>query len=94
MGRYQNSELHCTGVAVGLKPLDQRVHLPFRYMITGGKTSHGIGYFVAGGNHIIKVGEKVDIVRIIKADTGFSYSVEQFAVKFQDFKYGHVAIFL
>jgi hypothetical protein len=82
--------LHCTGIAVALKMLDKRIHLPFAYMEPGGKMSHGISDLAAVGDHFVEVNEKVYIVGVLEANAGFSQPVKQFPVEFQYFKYGHV----
>lgn len=47
--------------------------------------SHGISDLAAVGDHFVEVNEKVDIVGILEANTGFSQPVKQFPVEFQCF---------
>lgn len=66
--------------------LDKRIHLPFAYIESGGKMSHGICDLATVGNHFVEVNEKVDIVGIFKTDAGFSQPVKQFPVTALSFK--------
>lgn len=82
--------MDCTGSAVISKAFDNAINFPLAYIVSVGENGHCICYFIAGSDHIVEVGEKVDIVGILEFYTNPAQPLEQLAVEIQNIKYCHV----
>ena len=69
---------------------DEGIDLALGDAVGLGEDGDGIGDFLAPGDHIVEVDEKIDEVGIVEADTGSAEANDELTVEIKDVKYCHV----